>query len=286
MRIVWKLIGDRLGEIYRSMKKSSTILPWQASTTLWRTKLNWWLPPAEDMATGTNSSIRPRPGNLHMSETNSHSSNHSSNNRSRNSLPTRPPKAANEATGQPSPSQPTPAAANQAYRGQTNTANQAVEHNHPAYRQHHGSQRRSSKADVLPAYAYDADLRTIRPVSALNTYQEVTHCSRTRHSLQTGMENTKSNDRSLSTINSQKTHTPLSAFGPMGEVRWGGLRFREVGNADIDGDDGQHTAALDRFEVKSGVGEPKSSHVKSVLMRHVQTGHVPHYSWCFDKRWM
>jgi hypothetical protein len=45
----------------------------------------------------------------------------------------------------------------------------------------------------------------------------------------------------------------------------------------FDGDNGQHTTASDRFEVKGVVGEPKSSHVKSVLLRHVQTGHVPYY---------
>jgi hypothetical protein len=92
------------------------------------------------------------------------------------------------------------------------------------------------------------------------------------------MEDTKSNDRSPSTISNKKTHWPLSASGPTGEDRRGGIMVGEVGTADFDGDDGQHTTASDRFEVKGVVGEPKSSHVKSVLMRHVQTGHVPYYS--------
>jgi len=78
---------------------------------------------------------------------------------------------------------------------------------------------------------------------------------------------------------------PLSASGPTREVRQGGIGFREVGNADFDGDDGQHTTASDRFEVKGVDGEPKSSHVKSVLMRHIQTGHVPYYSRGLYKRW-
>jgi hypothetical protein len=60
----------------------------------------------------------------------------------------------------------------------------------------------------------------------------------------------------------------------MGEVRRGRIGFGEGGNAVVDGDDGKHTTTLDRFEVKGGVGEPKSSHVKSVLMRHSQTGYV------------
>jgi len=58
-----------------------------------------------------------------------------------------------------------------------------------------------------------------------------------------------------------------------------------VGNADFDGDDGQHTTASDRVEVKGVIGEPKSSLVKSVLMRHVKTGHVPYYSRRFYKQW-
>jgi hypothetical protein len=60
---------------------------------------------------------------------------------------------------------------------------------------------------------------------------------------------------------------------------------REFGNTDFDGDDGQHTTASDLSEVNGLIGEPKSSHAKSVLMRHVQTRHVPYYSRCFAKRW-
>jgi hypothetical protein len=75
------------------------------------------------------------------------------------------------------------------------------------------------------------------------------------------------------------------ASGLTGKVRRVGLGFREVGNADFDGDDGQHTTATDRFEVKGVDREPKSSHVKSVLMRHIQTGNVPYYSRGFYKRW-
>jgi hypothetical protein len=33
------------------------------------------------------------------------------------------------------------------------------------------------------------------------------------------------------------------------------MAFREVGNADFDGDDGKHTTSSDRFKVKGGVGE-------------------------------
>jgi len=155
-----------------------------------------------------------------MSQTRTNSSsNNSSNNSSRNSLRTRLPKAANEAIGHPSPSLPTPlAAANPANQDQTETANQAAEVNCQAYRQHHGSQRKSSKADILPANAYNADLRTTRRASALNTHKVVTHRSRTRHQLQTETEDTKSNDRSPSTISNQKTDSPLSESGPTGEV--------------------------------------------------------------------
>jgi len=184
MRIMWKLIGHRLDGMYRSMKKSSTILPGQASATLSLTKLDQWCPPAEDLIPWINSSIRLRPRKLHMSKTSSHSSsnNSSSNNSSRNSLQTHLPKAANKDTGHPSLSQPTPlAAAYPANQEQTNMANQAAEDHRQAHRQHHGSQEKSSKADVLPADAYDADIRTTRRASALNTHEDVTHCSRTRH---------------------------------------------------------------------------------------------------------
>jgi len=64
----------------------------------------------------------------------------------------------------------------------------------------------------------------------------------------------------------------------MGEVRRGGIVVSGVGNADFDHHDGQHTTASDHFEVKSGVADPNSSHVKSVLRYHVQTGHVPYYA--------
>ena len=164
MRIVSKLIGDRLGGIYRSLKKSSMILPGQASATLSRIKLDQWCPLVADLTPWTNSLIRPWPRKLHMSKTRSHSSsNNSSNISSRNSLRTRLPKAANEAIGHPSQSQPTPpAAAIPANRDETDTANQAAEDNCHVYHQHDGSQPKSFKADVLLANAYDADLRTTR----------------------------------------------------------------------------------------------------------------------------
>jgi hypothetical protein len=48
----------------------------------------------------------------------------------------------------------------------------------------------------------------------------------------------------------------------MGTVRRGGIGVSEVGNVVFDDDDGQHTTASDRLEVKGVVVEPKSSHVK------------------------
>ena len=194
--------------------------------------------------------------------------------------------AANNATGHPAPRQTTPpAAANPANRDQTDTANHGAEDKFQPCRQQHGCQQKSSNADVLPANAYDVDLWTTRREVALNTHVEVTHHCRTRHYLQTGTEDTKSHDRSPSIINSKKSDRLLSPSGPTEEARRGGIGVREVGNADFDGNDGQHTTALDPFQVKSGVGEPKRLHVKSVLMRHVQTRHVTYYSRGFYKRW-
>jgi len=130
MRIVWKLIGDRLGGIYRSMKTSSMTLPGQASTTLSRTKLNHWYPAAWELTHFTRSSIRPRPSKLHMLKSLRHSSsNPSTSNSSRNSLRTRLPKAATEVTGHPSLSQRTPQPANPANRDPTNTVNPAAVQN-------------------------------------------------------------------------------------------------------------------------------------------------------------
>jgi len=144
---------------------------------------------------------------LPMSKTRNHSGRNSGSiTSSRNSLHTHLPKAACEATSHPSPGQLTPPAANPANRDQTATANQAAEDNRQVYRQHNGFQLKCLKADALPAYAYNTDLRTTRRASALNTHQEVTHHSRTRHLLQTGTEDTKTKDRSPSIINSQKTH--------------------------------------------------------------------------------
>jgi len=61
-------------------------------------------------------------------------------------------------------------------------------------------------------------------------------------------EDTNSNDRSPSIINSLKTHRLVSASGPTGEVQPGRIGLREIGNAYIDGNDGQHTTASDGFE--------------------------------------
>jgi hypothetical protein len=98
------------------------------------------------------------------------------------------------------------------------------------------------------------------------------------------MEDTKSNDRCPSTVNSQNTQRPLLASGWTEEDRRGRIEFREVGNADFDGHNGQYTTASDRFEVKGVIGEPTSSYVESVLMWHIQTEHVPYYSQGFYKR--
>jgi len=174
MRIVWKLIGDRLGGIYRSTKKFSTILPWQASPTLSTTKRDHWRQPAADSTPWTNFSIRPPPWKLHMSKTRSHSSsnNSSSNNSKKNSLRTRLTKPANEAIAHPSPSQHTsPAAANPANRNRTDMPNHAAEDNCQACRQHHGSQWKCSKANVLPANAHNAEFWTRRRASALNPHE-------------------------------------------------------------------------------------------------------------------
>jgi len=99
------------------------------------------------------------------------------------------------------------------------------------------------------------------------------------------MEDTKSNDRSASIINSQNSPRLLSACRPTGEVWRSWIAVSEVGNAYFDGDDGWHTTAWDYFEVKGGVGEPKRCHVKSVLMWRIQTGHVQYHSWGIDRRW-
>jgi len=48
----------------------------------------------------------------------------------------------------------------------------------------------------------------------------------------------------------------------MGDVRRSRFGVGEVGTGEIDGDDGQHTTASDRFEIKGVVEEPKCSHVK------------------------
>jgi hypothetical protein len=84
------------------------------------------------------------------------------------------------------------------------------------------------------------------------------------------MEDTKSNHRSRSTFNNQNTHSPLLASGLKAEVSLGGIGFREVGNGDFDGDDGQQRARLDRFEVKGVLAADTRSHVKLALAWHVQ----------------
>jgi len=71
----------------------------------------------------------------------------------------------------------------------------------------------------------------------------------------------------------------------MGEVWQRRIGVGEVGNAHFDGDDAQHTTASDHFEVKGVVGEPKTSHVKLVLVQQVQTGHVQWYYQNLYKWW-
>jgi len=73
--------------------------------------------------------------------------------------------------------------------------------------------------------------------------------------------------------------------GSTGEVRQDGIGVEEVGNADCDGDDGQHPAVLDLFEVNGVVGDLKRSQIKSALRRHVQTSHVPYCSRGLNKTW-
>jgi len=58
------------------------------------------------------------------------------------------------------------------------------------------------------------------------------------------------------------------------------IGVREIGNADFDGADGQHTTASNRMDVKGVFGVPRSSHPKSVLMQH-----VPYYSPSCYERW-
>jgi len=168
----------------------------------------------------------------------------------------------------------------------TNRPNQAPEDRHQVYHLHHGSQQISSKVEALPANAYDADLQTTTWASALTTPKEVTHRrGRTIHSLRTGTDNTKSNNRCLSMINSHKTHRLLSGSCPMEEVQWGRIGFKEVGNAEFDSNDKQHTTTSDRFEVNHGVGAPTSSHIKWEHIRHVQGRSVPYCTWDFDQSW-
>jgi len=171
MRTVWKPIGEMLGGIYRSMKNSSTILPGHAARTLSKTKLDRWCLAVADLTPWMNSLIRPWLRKLQMSTTWRYSSSNSSRNHSNsNSLQTRVPKAANVATGHPFLNLPTPpAAADPAYPDQMNTANQAAEDNHQAYRQPHWSQPKSSKDGFLLANVYNADPWTTRRASALYT---------------------------------------------------------------------------------------------------------------------
>jgi hypothetical protein len=78
-------------------------------------------------------------------------------------------------------SQPTPLAANPANQIQTEISNQVAEVSRHAYHQHHGSEQTTSKANVLWANAYDADLRSTWLASALNTQKDDTHHIRTSH---------------------------------------------------------------------------------------------------------
>ena len=137
--------------------------------------------------------------------------------------------------------------------------------------------------NVLPTSVYDADLLTTRRGSALNTHKEVNYHSRTRHSVQTGTKDNKSNNSSPSIISTKITHRAVTASDPTGKIRHGEIGSREVGYTDFDCDDGQHTTASDCVEVKGVVQEPKGSHLKSVFMRHLQTEHVWHHSWGFYK---
>jgi hypothetical protein len=75
-----------------------------------------------------------------------------------------------------------------------------------------------------------------------------------------------------------KNSWPLSASGPTGEVRRGGIGVREVGNADFDGYDGQHTTASDRFAVKGVNGEPKALMSSQYICgtSRLDTSHIVH----------
>lgn len=64
------------------------------------------------------------------------------------------------------------------------------------------------------------------------------------------------------------------ASGPKGVVLPARIGFGEHRIAGIDGNDGYHTSTLDCVEGKGGVGEVASSHVRSVLIKHVQTRYI------------
>jgi len=172
MQIVWKLTGDRLGGIYGSVKKSCMILPGQASTTFSGTKLDWWRLPAEDRTPWMNSLIWPRPRKLHMSKTGSHRScNFSSSNSSRES--TDSSSKGRKRGYRPSISDPadTTSSGKSGWSDQPDTAIQVAEDNRQAYRPHRGTERKSLKANILLANAYNTDLWTGKRSSALNPHQ-------------------------------------------------------------------------------------------------------------------
>jgi hypothetical protein len=68
------------------------------------------------------------------------------------------------------------------------------------------------------------------------------------------------------------------ASGLKGEVPPGRIGFGERHIAGINDNDGYYTTPSDCVDVQGGIGEVACCHVRSVLMKHVQTGYIAYCS--------
>jgi len=147
--IVWRRTGLRVGGISTRIKKSCTVLLWQASVTLSRTILCWWCHPGADMTLCIIIEEMPCIWRLPMSKTICPNTIY----HSRTNLETCSPTVPNNVNGDSSPSWQNPPAANPAESGITNTLNMVVEENHQVYYyKQYESQQKFSQSKQFQRY--------------------------------------------------------------------------------------------------------------------------------------
>lgn len=75
----------------------------------------------------------------------------------------------------------------------------------------------------------------------------------------------------------QKSYSSASTAGLTVEIQYDSTGPIVIGNQNHDAGNCHHTTGWHYLKVKSGIGELKSGHVKSVCIFHIQTRYISNY---------